>query len=289
MTSIGLRRGQLRAALLALLPHAGKASENTPDYGRVRFYPRGEDLLAWTTDGRTSAMVRMTIDEHFDADLEGWDMGVAEIRAVLAVLKRPSNPDEQSVWDDAECTVDLLNRKVRFSESGDLFGGRDVTVGRLEPPGGQKDTYPDVPRMLHQVLAGTRPDAPRAGVRMDLLGRFTASAKPYEGSLSIRVSAEPPALLVRIGSIFVGEVSTRIAWEKDDQADVYETSWDDTVTPLMRPAVPDVPDDLVDELREQASEMLARGATPAEILKHGVGVLHAVPALADGDEDGEQA
>lgn len=287
MTSIGVRRGQLRAGLLALLPHAGKTSDQTPDYGRVRFYPRGDDLLAWTTDGQTSAMVRLAVDGYFDTEIEGWDMGVAEIRAVLAVLKRPTNPDAQSVWDDAECTVDLLNRRVRFSESGDLFGGRDVTVARLEPPGGKKDTYPDVPRMLETVLQGRQAERARAGVRMDLLARFSASAKPYEDSMSIRVMADPPALLIRIGTIFVGEVTTRYGWENDDQAGDYEHRWLEDVHPLVRPADPDVPEELVDELREQASEMLARGASPAEILRHRVGVLHAVPALA-ADEDGDE-
>lgn len=271
MTSIALRRGQLRAALTALLPHAGRACEQTPDYGRLRFHVRGDDVLIWTTDGMTSAVARVSVDEHHDGDLDGWDMGVAEVRAVLAVLTRPGNADERSVWEEAECTVDLLARRVRFSETGDLFGGRDVAVARLEPPGGSLDTYPDVPAVLTQTMAGTPADVARAGVRMDLLARFATSAKAYEGSMALRFVADPPAVLVRLGRAFVGEVSARVAWESGGSADQAERDWHEDLLPLVRPALPQVPDAVADDLRDQA----------AELLKHGSGFLRVVRDGAD--------
>lgn len=259
MTALACRRGEVRAALLALLPHAGRASEQTPDYGRVRFHAAADELVAWTTDGTTSAVARMAIDEHLDDELDQWDMTTHEIRAALAVLKRPTNPDEQSIWDDAECRIDVLGKRVRFTETGDLFGGRDVAVGRLP----QCQNYPDVPRAIHDVITGARLDTPHVGVRGDLLARFATSAKPYEGTLILRASADPGALLVVIGSKFVGELPTRVAAGvfTPEAAEAREGYWDTLLTPLRRPVVPQVPDDVVDRLRAQAAEFFAEDGT----------------------------
>src|SRR5690625_3047989 len=117
VTALCCRRGEVRAALAAVLPHAGKATDDTPDYGRVRFHAGADELLAWTTDGFTAATARMTIDEHLDDELDEWDMSVHDVKAVLAVLKRPGNADERSVWDSAECRIELTGKRVSFKEA----------------------------------------------------------------------------------------------------------------------------------------------------------------------------
>ncbi len=250
MTVLTCRRGEVRAALAAVLPHAGKASDDTPDYGRVRFRAGADELLAWTTDGFTSAVARMTVDEHLDDELDEWDMSIHEVKAVLAVLKRPGNADQQSVWDSAECRIELTGKRVRFAETGDLFGGRDVTVNRLE----HIDTYPDVPRGLHLGLTTEPPVHPFTNVRTDLLARYVGSAKAYEDVVVIR-STEAHSLLITIGSLFVGQIRT-LRLDPRDRADD-EYAWAETLAPLRRPVVPQVPDDVVDDLRTQAGALLA--------------------------------
>lgn len=251
MTDLSCRRGEVRAALSALLPHAGKATDDTPDFGRIRLRAGGDELLAWATDGFTSAVARMTVDEHRDDELDEWDMSIHEVKAVLAVLKRPGNANEQSVWDSAECRIRLLGRRVRFTEEGDLFGGRDVTVNRLE----HIDTYPDVPRGLHAVLTAVPPHHPHTNVRTDLLVRFVASGKAYDDTVVLRPSADPASLLFTVGNHFTGQLRT-MSINANDAAN-YEGDWATRLAPLRRPVAPIVPADVMDNLRDQAARFFA--------------------------------
>ncbi len=262
MTALACRRGEVRAALAALLPHAGKASDDTPDFGRIRLRACGDELLAWTTDGFTSAVARMTVDEHLDDELDEWDMSIHEVKAVLAVLKRPGNADQQSVWDSAECRIELTSKRVRFKEEGDLFGGRDVAVHRLE----HVPTYPDVPRGLHVGLTTGPPEHPFTNVRTDLLARYVTSAKAYDDVAVIR-STDAYSLILTIGSHFAGQVRT-MRLNPDDSAR-YEGAWADTLAPLRRPLPAEVPDDVVDDLRDQAASLLREGSGFLTVVRGG--------------------
>lgn len=256
MTALLCRRGEVRAALAALLPHAGKSTDDTPDYGRVRFRAGADELVAWTTDGFTSAVTRMTIDEQLDDELDEWDMSVHEVKAVLAVLTRPGNADQQSVWESAECRIDLRGKRVHFAETGDLFGGRDVTVNTLD----LVETYPDVPRGLHMGLTAPAPHDPYTNIRTDLLARYVTSAKAYEQVALLRPT-DNHSLLITIGHHFTGQLRTLRA--NPDDARTQETDWADTLKPLRRPLPATPPTDAGDVVLDDA----------ASILRHGAGLL----------------
>ena len=84
MTAIEVPRGLARAALAAVLPHAGHESDDTPDLGRVRLLATGDALLVWATDHRTTGLARIEHPEYSGDELPAWDMPAAAVKKVLA-------------------------------------------------------------------------------------------------------------------------------------------------------------------------------------------------------------
>lgn len=184
MTTFSIPRGQARALWASLLSHAGKQSEDTPEYGRVRFMPGASELLGWTVDGVTAVASWVDVIDHADADLEPFDLSTSALKAALAVFRGPADKDARQMWDDQDLAVDVQADTVVLTEVGGIVEGRSLTLERIVVT--DDDRYPDVPRLLaHPVEA---PPADTARVSADALARFIPSAKAWDGDLTLAVT-----------------------------------------------------------------------------------------------------
>lgn len=267
MTVIEVPRGELRAALSAVLPSAGRESEQTPELGRVRLHPSPEALLVWATDNLTTALARIEHPEYFSEVLDTWDMPASAVKKVLQVFMAPSNPDSREMWNDQMMRVEVGEHQVTVTEAGSLVDGQSLTVPRVVTTG--EDRYPDVPRVL-TALGDRTLEEPGASVRVNMvaLARFASAAKAYSDVLPI-VQLVPShgsgLLLVRIGEAFVGSVPAYpTADERGDtlaaRAVVIREQtgwWSELLTPLHRPTTIRVDQATVDDLTRQAAVALA--------------------------------
>lgn len=230
MTSFTVPRGQARALWASLLPHAGRQSEDTPEYGRVRFAPGGTELVAWTTDGATQVAAFVDVLDHDDDGAEVFDLATGALKAALAVFRGPSDADARAMWEDQALQVVVGPDTVELTEVGDIVEGRSLTVERIVLAG--EDRYPDVPRTL--AVVGEPDPAAYARVTADALARFVPSAKAWGGRITATVVRDPQRLEVRVGGRLYGVCPSRPQAPEDRPVD----AWSGRLTPLMRPATP---------------------------------------------------
>lgn len=288
MTVILVRRGDLRAAIASVIPHAGKESEDTPDLGRLRFAPTAEDLLTWATDHGTSALAAARITSHVDGVVDGWDLSAQACRQVLAVFQGPSDKNARMMWEDGDLRIELTDEQVILSEV-DHFPGRSrlLRVPRILQAG--QDTYPDVPRSIHQLVAGRASAIEQSEfgmssayadglVSVESLSKLVPSGKAWADH--VRLTRVGPSYLARCGTRFAGIVPTTGGYAPDPQREVEREleqvqALAAVLSPLRRPVPPPPPPvEVVDDLKRQASE----------ILQHGFGGVLRVVRDDDGNE-----
>lgn len=239
MTVFTIPRGQARALLASLLPHAGKHTDDTPHHGRIRCVPGADQLLAWTVDGVTAAAARVDVIDHLDGELDLFDLPVGAAKAVLAVFRGPSDPDARQMWADAPLRVTLRESDVVLEEVDDDIvdiEGRALTVERWVTDG--EDRYPDVPRMLSRATEG--PDANAAAlVSAEAIARFIPSAKAWDGELLLTTTKDPHRVEVRIGARLLG-ICPAIARDADAREKTARSArdWITRLTPHVRPERP---------------------------------------------------
>lgn len=236
-TIVDVPTGMFRAALAAVVPHAGKDTDDTPLQGRVRIHLTATHLVVWATDMVTSALARVEITEHHTGELDGCDLPVDSVRKVLAVFTPPSHPDSRSVWVDEPLRVEIDDHHVTVTEVGSIVQGEKLTVTRLVPAG--EDKYPDVPTLLSGlvVLATDDSDGHLARPDMSAMARFTAGVKAYASTFGSRpllyvLPAGDRAVLTRIGNLFLGSCPSQP--EEPEKAATGTRWWTGELTPLRR-------------------------------------------------------
>lgn len=263
MTIIEAPRGDVRAALAAVVPHAGKDTEETPSLGRVRMLPHPADdtLLVWATDHLTTGLARVREVIWCSEDVDGWDMPVAAVRKALAVFTGPSNRDAHMLWADQPMRIEVTDRHVTFTELGSIVNGESLTVDRIQPAG--EDRYPDVPRHLTALAAVTLSEpVGSTAVRVDLLARFVPAAKAYVSADMPVVTVAPGVglhrVLVRVGRLFLGDAPAYPEASSDGKRLQTEQVqwWTGLLEPLRRPEPVKVPDAVVEDLTRQAVELI---------------------------------
>ncbi|WP_066586267.1 hypothetical protein [Cellulomonas timonensis] len=275
-------RGEIRAALAAVLPHAGRETEDTPVLGRVRLHLTGDALLIWATDHRTAALARVEDPDFITDELATWDLPVDAVAKALKVFKAPTNADARAMWADQPMRIEVTDAKTTLTEVGSLIDGQSLTVTRIMPAG--EDRYPDVPRALLALADAVKPDpGVRARVDPDALSRFVAAARGYSGAvpiLTVLPGFATHQVLVRIGQSVIGSAPA-YPDVRQSPADVLieETAqhqwWSDLLGPLRRPLPVRLSTAATDDLTRQATELLRTAG-------HDVG-LRVVPALPDED------
>lgn len=292
MTVFTIPRGQARALLSSLLPHAGKHTDDTPHYGRIRCVPGADQLLAWTVDGVTAAAARVDMIDHLDAELDLFDLPVGAAKAILAVFRGPSNPDARQMWANAPLRVTLRESDVVLEEVDDDIidiEGRALTVERWVTDG--EDHYPDVPRMLARATEG--PDANATClVSPDAIARFIPSAKAWDEGLLLTTTTDPHRVEVRVGARLLG-ICPAIARDADARERTARSArdWITRLTPHVRPDRPTDVDDAVAAFRD-ALEAAGGGAVELLTGEHteqppavAPDALTDDPDAEDGDDD----
>lgn len=261
MTSFTITNGDARAVLASLLPHAGKESKDTPELGRIRFAREAERLHAWASDYITHAAASAVVIDQLDGELDSWDLTVETVRAVLAVFKGPSDPDQREMWNDGELRVTALKDVVVFDEVGTFVDGRSLTVPRVQPVG--KDAFPDVPRFLADMLADPPSKVAGALTRSPHLAPFIPSAKAWGEALSLTLTqGDYPHVIVMAGAGFIGGFSTRpLSDEVRAKQHEAHQRWLTELEPLRRPVPTEVPADVVEALKEEAQGLYEAGVT----------------------------
>ncbi len=209
MIAFETTRGDARALIASLLPHAGKESDDTPLMGRVRFELAPDALVAWATDHATVGLGTVPVTDHLDGELGSWDMPTTALRAMLAVFRGPTNLDARMMWADGALRWEIGPEFVTFTEVGEMLEGQSLTTGRIVPAG-TVDQYPDVPRTLEALSGMPLAHHQAARVPAAHLVPLLNSAKAWAGVLRLDVLAvddgKVASLRVRAscGSRFVG-------------------------------------------------------------------------------------
>lgn len=236
MTDFTVPRGQARALFASLLPHAGKQSDDTPNFGRVRFAPDPSELVAWTVDGASAAAGFVDVIDHHTDTADLFDLSTSALKAALAVFRGPADKDARQMWADQPLRVQVTEDAVVLTEVEELVEGRSLTVERWVTEG--EDRYPDVPRTLT-----THPTDPtgQGVVGADALAKFIPSAKAWDEALSLAFTSR--LLQVRIRARLIG-LCGAIRFDDDETArrSTWAGAWDDRLTRHHRPTPPDPED-----------------------------------------------
>jgi len=237
MTIFTVPRGQARALWASLLPHAGKQSEKTPLFGRVRFAPGGTELVAWTVDGATAAAAFIDVDVNEDGEADVFDLSVPAIKAALAVFRGPSDPDSRQMWEDQPLRFTVTAEAVTLEEVDGLLEGRQLVVERWVTAG--EDHYPDVPRLLTVPCLTPGPEQSVALVSPSTLAKFMPSAKAWGYPLRLTVTDGPHRVEVRAGARFAGLCpAIRRDEEDESRAAKAAAAWLDRLVTRTRPIDP---------------------------------------------------
>lgn len=199
MTAFTVRRGDLTAALAAVMPHAG--DENP--YGVLRFATDQVGMRVWATDGTTAATAKVVLYEHLSGFLGAavFDLGVDDAGNVLQVFRARGGKDERMSREADEIRVDVAARdgQVKFAEDGALLDGTTLEVPIITRVG--EDRYPNVPAIMAHVLA--RPSEHEVWrLSADRIRSFLPAAKAYDDMLVL--TPHDRALAFTIAPWFVG-------------------------------------------------------------------------------------
>lgn len=265
MTALELPRGLVRAAIGAVLPHAGRESEDTPQLGRLRFHVLADEVLVWATDHMSSAIARVPIDDHLDDGADGFDLPAGEAKKVLQVFVPPSSPAIRSMWMDEPLRVEVGEHAVTFTEAGALMDGQALTVPRVVPVG--EDRYPDVPRLVHAQLELAAASSAHSDALLNatVLARFASAAKAYDADwplLRLLTPDSSEVALVQVGTRFLGALDRRVDPEhKRDVARERSAVWAGVLEPLRRPVPVVVPQEVTDDVMTQVKKLHKAGVT----------------------------
>jgi len=286
VTKLEIPRGKFRAALTAVLPHAGRQTDDTPLLGRVRFHVTGDALYAYCTDLGTQALAAIWKPEFLREDADGFDLAVGEVKKLLQVFRAPSTEAAREMWERQPMRVDTDTKSITVTETGDIIAGQSLTLPLIEAQDGD-DAYPDVARLLMAALApSTASGSTRAldalVVDLPTLSKFSAAAKAFGPDWPlVRLVQVGPAeqVLVEIGDEFIGMVRDNRMAQDYDVLDQVHTQWRKVLTPMQRPKRAHVPTSMVEQFKAVAGTALADGgATVFRITPDGV--------VIDLDDDG---
>ena len=201
MTAFTVRRGDLTAALAAVLPHAGAEHP----FGSLRFAPGEQTLRVWATDGFTAAHAKVHLFEHEDSGRDVFDLAAVDAGNVLQVFRATGGKDERAMREAEEIRIDVgpRSKQVTVSEVDTLIEGSVLQVPLVEHTG--EDRYPNVPAFMATFIA--EPVVRTAWqLGPERISSFLKSAKAYDEWLSVKACGT--GLAVAIGSKFVGVMST---------------------------------------------------------------------------------
>lgn len=251
-------RSSRRAAISSVAPHAGKATDDHPHLGVLRWALTADGLLIWATDHNTSAAAHVDVVEYLGDELQEWSTTVGVAKKILAVFKASSTRS-----DDGDVMLQVAGEQLHLTETGGLIPGEHLKVPRLTIP--EHDEYPDVPRILHVALTAPATRHGHAFIDWAHLVVFASSLRAWgsKGHLTI-VDGERPAVVVRAGKYFVGVVAredgtgddTRTREDRTDHARQNGT-WADNLAPLRRPVKVRLTPFQSDNLAEQALAVIA--------------------------------
>jgi len=221
MTLFTIRRGDLTAALAAVLPHAG----DEHPFGTLRFTPGEKTLRVWATDGTTAATAKVRVFEHLygQTGRDVFDLAVVDAVNVLQVFRAKGGKDEKSIREADEIRVDVgaLDGQVEFAEAGQLLEGTKLQVPLITRVG--EDRYPNLPAIMAHALA--QPPGQLVWRASEArLRSFLAAAKAYDDMLVVTPHGQ--ALVFTVGPWFVGLYSAgRIDEETSKELEEEVTAW----------------------------------------------------------------
>lgn len=239
MTAFTVRRGDLTAALAAVMPHAG--DENP--YGVLRFAADQVGMRIWATDGTTAATAKVVLYEHLSGFLGTavFDLGVDDAGNVLQVFRARGGKDERMSREADEIRVDVDARdgQVKFAEDGALLDGTTLEVPVITRVG--EDRYPNVPAIMAHVLAQPH-EHEGWKLSADRLRSFLAAAKAYDEMLALTLHDRALAFTVApwfVGVYFAGRLDEAARAELTEDVATWTTDLAAWGEPRRSPYVKD--------------------------------------------------
>lgn len=194
MSLVTVECGDLRAALLSVLPHV--ADDQGPEQlQRIHLVPGGVNVEVSATDRYTAALALVSVWES-DGDCDVLDLTVQDVKQVLAVFPAPPKGVEVKI------DIRVHRGEVIFTDVSGLVDGKSLTLPRI----GADESFPD----LRRVFAGQRLQVgamPPGGlwVHSKLLHRFEVAQKVYGHPLLMHPAAgASTAWTIRCGGWFLG-------------------------------------------------------------------------------------
>jgi len=240
VTAFTVRRGDLTAALAAVMPHAG---EENP-YGVLRFAVDQVGMRVWATDGTTAATARVALYEHLSGSLGTavFDLSVDDAGNVLQVFRARGGKDERMSREADEIRVDLAAQdgQVKFAEDGALLDGTTLEVPVITRVG--EDRYPNVPAIMAHVLAQPH-EHEGWKLSADRLRSFLAAAKAYDEMLALTLHDRALAFTVApwfVGVYFAGRLDDAARAELTEDVATWTTDLAAWGEPRRSPYVKDL-------------------------------------------------
>ncbi len=306
LVSVMVSRGNLRAALMSVVPHAGRATKDNPQLGKIRWHldPARGELLVWAGDFKTMAAARVPCELADDAPPgwrpEQWDTTTNVVAKILRVFK-----ESDSHHDELGIGLMLTRRGLHLSEDDGLLPGEQLRVPRIDVPEDPADDKTvDVPKALAPYLGAPASTFGEAIVTAKDMAAFEKSAKAWGGRLGMVLVDEPhPRVLVQAGSevAFVGlmhRVDGRGDDVRNDEArtarETARTAWNVRLRPLARPEQVKVPagvqEAVLDDVRDLLSEGIdAAGRAGFRVIRAGFDEVEFVAPGTSTHDDGKDA
>lgn len=274
----------LRAALIAVLPHTPASNDDRPALTRLRFWPGPVNLTVGATDAYTMGLAVVSADLYDDSDvvdhstgevdLPTFDLHPDEVKKILAVHRRRKVGGEDV---EQRIMFDVSAESVVTSDVSGLFAGDEsLSVPRVE----DEEHFPGLPGYLGSLVrraeTGTTYAAEPLGVGATALAAFVTAAKAYGQRPILRVVETVEGrfiVLVAVGDSFIGVLTTHTLTAESD--DSYP--W-----PAWEARLPDRAEAFVTALATAASEA-SSADVQVEVVTSPAGP--ALRAVEDGDDE----
>ena len=238
--SITVGAKDLRQALLAVLPHARKAStDGDQRLARLRFVVTGQNLAVFATDAYTVGLAIVSVwdrdvDDDGDAEDAGltWDLSAEAARKLLAVHKPVKVPGSGGEFEPEQTILVTLEHGENGEQlrTADISGLLPIGEELVLPVLAAEEQFPDIEGYLgeavyeHQHLGAEYDGQPL----LFSLAPFDAAVKAYSRPIAVRVAGHSRhRVLVTVGESFIGLVSVGHAVDKvTEQQEEVITAWD---------------------------------------------------------------
>ncbi|WP_063039674.1 DNA translocase FtsK [Nocardia pseudovaccinii] len=283
-TTITVGTADLRQALTAVLPHAGK-DKDLPEYSRVRLTVDREHVTVSATDRITMALAIVSIWEDAAHEPCVVELLPEDAKKLLTVFKA-GKADQGDPEYRLRLDIDAERLTVTDCSGMDMgIDGRSLRIPRL-PTGDVLGVVAGTIALAHDGQAALLLDMSVSGEK---LARFKTAATTYESLVSVEARGER-MVLIRCGESFLGLMLSRKLDEDDiKRAREHARSWSERLPDILAAGKVEQGDVADQERYRHAVELVVTtqfGSASMVQRRLGIGYARARALIERMEEDG---